>query len=412
MACEDAGDLENDPRDSFIRLYGLEGNQEGVDLVVSGDDEYYLLGNSTNRNNKQIYLVRADAAGKIVWQKTFGGPGEETAKDIELLPSGDLVIVGDTRSPAGDTDILVLIVNSSGVRVDSVVRQNPNFDEQANSVTPITTGFLIAGTTTQPDPDPAGVTDTENNVKDGIIIRLNSDLTLYTGNWDEQFGLGTIMSIEKVTQENPGLFTVFSYTNGRDINTTGLNNFYIFSVDNAGSPLGVREIGRPEDDEIVTSVARDKLTSGYAVTGISTKPNGRQEAVYTFIGVAGGALTGGTLADVTVDLAQTQNQIPISTSVVGFGTGFFLVGATKNFSPDQTSLQGDIFLKLIDRQGSDLWRNPPSITFGGVANDFIGAVAETGDQRILVVGTMGVGDVQGQRKVAFIKVNREGKFAP
>lgn len=411
--CENAGDLELAPEETFFKLYGLEGNQEGVDLVVGNDDSYYLLGNSLNRSNQQMYVVKADAAGRIVWEKTFGGPGEEIAKDIELMPSGNLAIVGDTRGSFGDKDILVLILNRDGLRVDSVVFRNSSFDDEANTITPITSGFLIAGSTLNTEVDPTDIA-TQVQVRDGIIIRLNPDLTEYrpvVGDWDKQHSLGTVMAIEKVTQENPALYTVFSYTNANEVNTTRLNNIYVFAIDDNGSSLGNRTFGTPENDEIVTAVARDKLTTGYAVTGISTKPNGRQEVVYTFVGVSGGAITGGNFTELTADLSQTQTDIPIGSAVTGFGAGQFLVGATKNFSPEQTTLQGDIFLKLIDRQGTELWRNPPAILFGGIANDFIGQVAETPDQRILVLGTMGVGDVQGQRKMAFIKVNREGKFA-
>lgn len=422
FACENESDLQRKPEDAFTKFYGREGNQEGVDVVVGPDNSYYLLGNSFSRNNRQVYVVKTDAAGEVLWERMFGGPNEEIAKDIELTSNGQFAIVADTRSNAGDKDIMVLILNADGLRVDSTIYSYSSAEEEANTITPINSGFLIAGTTRLLDPDPAA-TGNANNINDGIVVRLNADLTPYAGIWGKslsgiqspgtiQFGLGTLMAIEKVTQESVGLFTVFSYTNSRDVNSTGLSNAYIFSIDDNGTELGNRTSGTAEDDEIVTSVARDKLTSGYAVTGISTKPNGRQEVFQLFVGVGGGAITGGNLTDVTKNLSETQGEIPMAAAVTGFGSGFFLVGATKNFSPDQTTLQGDILLKLIDRQGSELWRNPPELTFGGVANDFVGSVAETPDQRILVLGTMGIGDVQGQRKMVLIKVNREGKFAP
>lgn len=423
LACEDESDLQRTPEDAFIKFYGREGNQEGVDVVIGPDNAYYVLGNSNNRENRQIYVVKTDAAGNVLWERTFGGRNEEIAKDIELTPNGQLAIVADTRSAAGDKDIMVLILNADGLRVDSTVYSYSALDEEANSITPINSGYLIAGSTRLFDPDPILSPTGINNILDGIVVRLNADLSPYTGVWGKtltgiqspgtaQFGLGTVLTIEKVTQENAGLFVVFSHTNSRDVNSTGLSNAYIFSIDGNGSPGGDRVFGTPEDDEIVTSVARDKLTSGYTVTGISTKPSGRQEVFQFFVGVGGGAITGGNLVEITTNLSQTQADIPISAAVTGFGSGFFLVGSTKNFSADQTTLQGDIFLKLIDRQGGELWRNPPELTFGGAANDFIGNVAETPEQRILLVGTMGIGDVQGQRKIVLIKVNREGKFAP
>lgn len=414
-ACEDAGGLERRPEDAFLKLYGGEGIQEGVDLLIGPDNAYYLLGNSLNRNNWQIYLVKTDEAGNVIWEKTFGGPNEEIAKDIELTSSGLLAIVADTRTNAGDKDILVLTVNQDGRRVDSTVYAHSAKDEEAASITPITSGYLVAGSTLATEKDP---TDNAGqiNVKDGIILRLNPNLSVYTGIWGEagrayQRGPGTVFAIQKVMQENADRYTVFAYNNARDLSTSGLNNAYIYTINNSAGEGAEFVFGRPEDDERVTSVTRDKITSGYAVTGISTKPNGRQNVFCVFVGIGGGSVAGGSFTLITTDLSQAQNEFPMSAAVTGFRSGLFLVGATKNYW-NQSAEQGDIFLKLVDRLGTDLWSNPESVTFGGVANDFIGGVAETADQRALIVGTMGLGDVQGQRKMVLIKVNREGKFAP
>ncbi|MEJ0033768.1 MAG: hypothetical protein WDO15_27050 [Bacteroidota bacterium] len=49
-------------------------------------------------------------------------------------------------------------------------------------------------------------------------------------------------------------------------------------------------------------------------------------------------------------------------------------------------------------------------TFGGVGDDSSGAVVEIADGRILVVGTMVLGDVKGQRKIVLMNLDSEGQF--
>lgn len=419
-ACNDVSDLSLKPDEVFLKFYGLEGNQEGVDMVIGPDNDYYLLGNSTMRNNKQIYVLKVDKAGDVIWQKTFGGAREESAKDMELTSAGHLAIVADVQSQSGDKDILVLIVGRDGLRLDSTVYVHSLKDEEAKTITPITSGFLVAGSTRDTKPDPSGNPNQDNRI-DGIILRLNSDLEPYTGIWGDgtgrafQRGTGRVFTIHKVTQENANLYTVFAYNDARALNRNveSENDVLIFQLSNVGAEVTPQfPFGRPDENEVVTSVGRDNLTSGYAVTGISTKPNGRQDVFYLFVGVGGGTVTGGNLTLITSNLSQNQSEVPMASVVTSFGSGSFLVGATKNFMPDQTTLQGDIFLKLVDRQGSDLWRDPPAVTFGGVANDFVGNVFEGPDRRILVLGTMGIGDVQGQQKMVLIKLNRQGKFEP
>lgn len=49
-----------------------------------------------------IWVVRTDAQGEILWQRCLGGSGHERARDAVCTASGQIVIVGSTRSTNGD----------------------------------------------------------------------------------------------------------------------------------------------------------------------------------------------------------------------------------------------------------------------------------------------------------------------
>jgi hypothetical protein len=410
FACETADDIETGPEQAFVKFYGVEGNQEAVDMLVGADGHVYLLGNSAGRTARQAYLVKTTPAGLVVWQRTYGGGRPETAKDIEQTADGRLVVVADALTPAGDSDVKIRLINAvSGAVTDSVVYRYSGFDEEAASVSPITDGFIVSGSTRLALPDPNTNLIDPNNVHDGILLRFNADLTPYTGNWVPQLGLGTEMEVRRVLQEGPDLYTVFSNTNSRNINTTRNNDFYILSINNQGQVLNGVFFGTPAEDEVITAMAKDPISAAYAVSGVATNAAGRKEILYLFIS---NTLAGGTLRKITSNLAQTQPEITIASAITAFGSGLFVTAATQNRTEDLALLHGDWYLTMIDRQGNALWTNPPAVTFGGVANDFIAQVAEAPDQKIMLFGTMGIGDVQGQRKMALIKLNREGKFAP
>ena len=99
-SCDTASNVEDPTKNYFIKYYGGDGDQEGVDIVVASDGFIYLLGNSTSlitTTGKQLFLVKTDAEGKLIWEKTFGGKYDEEAKDLELTADNRLVVLANSK---------------------------------------------------------------------------------------------------------------------------------------------------------------------------------------------------------------------------------------------------------------------------------------------------------------------------
>src|SRR6478609_6014384 len=97
-SCDTSGTIGDPAQDHFIKYYGSDGDQEGVDAVVGPDGSIYLLGNTTAPGTtvgKQLYLVKTDPEGMLIQQRTFSGKNNVEAKDIELTSDGKLVILAD-----------------------------------------------------------------------------------------------------------------------------------------------------------------------------------------------------------------------------------------------------------------------------------------------------------------------------
>ncbi|MEO8088016.1 MAG: hypothetical protein ABI763_14425, partial [Bacteroidota bacterium] len=71
--------------------YMLYGNSE------SGDDDF-----TSNHGEDDGYLIKIDAAGNILWSKTYGGSGEDGFNQIIEKPNGDIIAVGYAESNDGD----------------------------------------------------------------------------------------------------------------------------------------------------------------------------------------------------------------------------------------------------------------------------------------------------------------------
>ncbi len=81
---------------TWQRTYGGFGADEAVAVVATADSGYVMLGStgSFGSGGGDLYLVRVDSAGSLVWSMTYGGPGVEQGADLVRSDDEDLLIVG------------------------------------------------------------------------------------------------------------------------------------------------------------------------------------------------------------------------------------------------------------------------------------------------------------------------------
>jgi hypothetical protein len=48
--------------------------------------------------NNDVYLLRLDSEGSVLWEKSFGGTDSDWASSVSLAEDGDVVIAGHTNS--------------------------------------------------------------------------------------------------------------------------------------------------------------------------------------------------------------------------------------------------------------------------------------------------------------------------
>ncbi len=99
------------------KTFGGFTNDVGKSVVQLPDSGYVVAGftNSFGAGGYDVYLVRTDKNGNLIWQKTFGGIDWDFANDVVLTPDGDIAVVGNTSSFGhGKKDGLFLKFDFSG----------------------------------------------------------------------------------------------------------------------------------------------------------------------------------------------------------------------------------------------------------------------------------------------------------
>lgn len=424
FSCDTENSFPVPEENYFVKFYGEEGDQEGIDFIVNSDGSVVMVGNTQRPGvKKQIYVVKVDGNGQVLWQRRMGLPDKEDfAKDIELHPDGRIVIAGETEMGANNRDVYIKTLSQEGAPLDSTraglkLSNGSDADEETNSVTVISagstleSGFIIAGSTTAvltPSGQP-------NNTKDGLHFRFTNSLRLLDKDLDayesKKQGNDSEDIIYKVIQKGPNEYYGFGYTNRLRKNSRDFK-FWTISFNDVGSPSNegvdlLDTLGNTLESEILSSTVEIPIQSGrgFVLSGVAKGLAGELRVYIAKIDNPMTFLKSDLILqkyplNLGVNLSSNLESVTLNI----LSNGKFLLTAS-NYQTDNPDI---ILVKL--NSNMDIEWGP--FIFGSEGNDFAGSVAELPDGRILLVGTMtiGGGNDKGQKKMVLIKLNPEGKL--
>lgn len=141
------------------KTYDGLGDDMGEGVVEAGG-YYFVAGQTASETTSDIYLLCTDQDGNLQWEKTFGGSLEDLATSIQTTDDGNLIIAGGSESPNtaignNDTnwDIYLLKTDMDGIMlwestmtgIDDELPESVASDEIARSVRQTSDGgYVIA----------------------------------------------------------------------------------------------------------------------------------------------------------------------------------------------------------------------------------------------------------------------------
>ena len=402
LGCDTGNRVDPIFQDYFIKYYGEDGNQEGVDLYVNDDGTMALLGNSYSLTEpKQPVIVKTDSLGNVLWQRTLGAQNE-TAVDVELITQGPhqgkwVVVSNVGQRP--DARIRLTIVDQSGKGIDSLIVDSPVW-QIAESVTIASNDdFLISGSIAPDATKNPNFTNHEDDNEDIVVLRVTQSLETTNVPWVQQGGQynGWGVKTFEVTLSGTLKYAVFGWS---DYSLPGSaifeDKFDVIAFDEDGGRTGL---------EPRSKLVGEKQTASQAI-----KVPASQEDGFFMIGSSqSGSNTDIYISKYSKDLStqKLDQKIPLGGKMEGIAVasaiqdeGYFLLG-----NEIQDNSNRNIFLLHMRLDGSQVW----SSTFGTAeGNDTAGAVAALKNGRVAVLGTI---DLETQQKMALIIVDRNGGFS-
>ncbi len=370
FGCGDDGGGGSAPAKTFELAYGGSGKELGEAAAITADSGYLLFGttDSTGQGAKDMYLVKVDDSGSIVWERTFGGADDDSGNAIAATSDGGYVLLGTTASTGqGADDILLVKVDSNGTTAWE--RTFGGADDDGGNAIAATSdgGYLILGSTTSLG---AGG-------KDMYLIKTDAN---GTQEWEKTFGGTSDEKGNSVIQTSDGGYIALGYTESID---TGDRDMFLVKVDSEGNTAWERAFGGDDFDSGFSVIQTDD--GGYMLLGTtgvccSCDDDSGECCLLTtdmyLVKIDGNANLvwekqyGGAGEDAGRSIAKASDG------------NYILLGWTESFGAGGR----DMYVVKVDLDGAELW----STTFGDTGFEQGDAVIKTSDAGFIMIGTQGI----------------------
>jgi len=173
--------LDSTGKEVWFKNFGGSGGEAAYDVHQTSDGGYILAGSTTSSGAGEfdVYLVKTDAAGTLQWQKTYGGVNWEEAYSVQQTTDGGYVLAGYTASfGAGARDVYLLKTDAGGNLLWSKTFGDIHSDDAAVVKQAKDGGYIIAAST-------INFVTTDKQYSDLYIIKTDGNGNLQ---WSKTFG--------------------------------------------------------------------------------------------------------------------------------------------------------------------------------------------------------------------------------
>lgn len=241
------------------RTFGGKG-QDTFDTVSPAAAGGFIVAGVTTTNSKgrtDGWVLRLDGQGKKLWGKNFGGARNDAIKSSAPMPGGGTLLVGFTRSSGhGHRDAWFVWVSDDGKETWERTEGGRNLEELSSIAAVPGGGFIAVGKTRSFG---AGNSD-------AWVHRLNNDGKKSL--WELTFGDKAYNIMQSVSPLADGGFVLAGNTRSTP---TGKPDIWVMRIDKLGRKLWEKTFGGPKID-FATSV--NPLKNGGFLVGGLTRSKG------------------------------------------------------------------------------------------------------------------------------------------
>jgi hypothetical protein len=306
------------------KTFGESSDDNAWAVRQTIDGGYILAGYtySFGAGDKDAWLIKTDADGNKVWDNTFGGSNGEHAYDMQQTSDEGYILAGYTESyGAGNGDAWLIKSDANGNKVWDKTFGGSGWWDEADAVQQTSDGgYILAGGTYSYG---AGGEDAwlikTDEIGNTCDFSINGNCSVNNSLWVKTFGGGSDDRASAVQQTSDGGYILAGYTLSYG---AGYGDAWLIKTDEDGNKVWDKTFGGIDFDAV--QAVQQTSDGGYILAGatksfgaggwdiwlIKTNANGNKVWDKTF---------GGSFDDCAYTVRQTSDG------------GYILAGNTKSY---------------------------------------------------------------------------------
>lgn len=205
----------------WTKTYGGEEDETGMSISLTDEGGYIVAGYTTSfgAGDYDMYLLKTDAAGELLWSKTYGGESADLAYSVARTEDG-YILAGSSKSFGTESqDIYVVKTDFYGDTIWTKTYGTFKDDYSATVQSDFNGGFIIGGNSI------SGYVD-----KTGLILNISGNGDTI---WNKNFGgpYGCLINNIEPTPDRGYIAT------GRSLNFSGFSKMYLIKMDSFGNAI-------------------------------------------------------------------------------------------------------------------------------------------------------------------------------
>lgn len=144
---------DSDGKKVWDKTFGGREDDLGTSVQETIDGGYIIAGStkSYGAGDYDVWLIRTDSYGTEQWNRTFGGQGTDWGNSVLNTEDDGYIVAGYTQSSeTGDRDILLIKTDSYGNKLWDKTLGGPNDDSGSSIWRTMDGGYIITGGTNAP----------------------------------------------------------------------------------------------------------------------------------------------------------------------------------------------------------------------------------------------------------------------
>ncbi len=309
--------------------YGGTSSDKGYAVIELSNGGYMAVGNASSTNgdvtgnhgSSDYWVVRTNASGTLLWQKSLGGSSTDIARGLIKTLDGKILVIGYSRSSNGDVtnphggyDFWLTKIDTSGNLIWQKTYGGSKDDLAYTVKQAADSSLLIVGYTLSNDGDVAGLNHSAKN--DIWVVKADKNGNLV---WQKTLGGSSNDYSNSFIQTSDKGYLIIGYTesyNGDVYGNYGQDDLWVIKLDSNGTTQWQKTYGGTDNDR--ANYAAETNDGGFVISGHSesndidlTQNYGNKD--FWILKLSGSGLlqwkksVGGNLEDNSYSIAQSND---------------------------------------------------------------------------------------------------------